>query len=128
MENSQLTREKLVDNRLEKLGRNTPVVLIRAIQADLYEKARDWLIKSGVPADVVSAFETANMLQLYIEYKIDGRLSDWDAEEIPSSLVEATSLIIKFGGDLFSGGSWTLPDPQIPAWGDCKVSSPTTEN
>jgi hypothetical protein len=128
MENIQLTPGKLVDNRLLNLGRDTPILLVKAIQADLFEKTMSLLKEAGAPEAIYEAFEMSDLLQLYIGEMSDGTLTDGEAEEVPQALIEAAKLNIKLGGKFLDGGSWTLPDSQIPAWGDCKVSSPTTEN
>jgi hypothetical protein len=110
---NQNTSKQLVDNRLMDAGRKTPVLLLEAVQSELFEKATDWLKEAGVPDEVYQAFDMANMLQIHIGNLKTQTISDTDAEQVPFDLAHAVELAIKFGDKFFG---WNVGDPQISEW------------
>jgi hypothetical protein len=97
---------------LEKIGNNTPVLLVMAIQDQLMQSALNWLHANDVPQEVWEAFDLANLLSLYVERIKTGTMSASEASELPDHIVLASNLSIKFGGDYLNG--WQAGHSQVP--------------
>lgn len=97
--------------RLIEAGRRIPVLLIKALQEEIYGKAREWLKSNPVPEEVILAFDMADMLHTYAYYIAAGDLNDRQALELPDDIAAAASLAVKFGGSFLS---WDAGASKIP--------------